>query len=135
MANPKVFSVSVVTPERAVIERDDATLVVLPAHDGEIGIQRGHSPILTRLGIGALRVDASGGEDLVMYIDGGFAQMVDNRLSVLTEQAKEPADLDPQAAAAAWEALRGQTIVGERALRRHQDALARAQVQKRMTSP
>jgi len=134
MANPKAFSVSVVTPEEAVIERDDASMVVVPAHDGEIGVMRGHAPILLRLGIGALRVELVGGETLTFYVDGGFAQVVDNRLTVLTEHAKDPKDLDPRAAAEAWEGMRGKSIPNEHAARRHQDAMQRAQVQKRMAS-
>lgn len=132
MASDNSFHVSVVTPERAVIERADARLVVLPAHDGERGIMRGHAPILLRLGVGALRVEAIDGSSETLYVDGGFAQMVDNRLSVLTEQAKDPGDLDPQAAEQAWVAIRGTRVAGERDYRKHQEALQRAQVQKRM---
>lgn len=132
MANANTFSVSVVTPEEAVVERDDASMVIVPAHDGEIGIMRGHAPILLRLGIGALRVEVADGEKLTYYVDGGFAQVVDNRLTVLTEQAKDPAELDAAAAAEAWERIRGESVSDERAARRHQDAMQRAQVQKRM---
>ncbi len=132
MANPKAFSVSVVTPEEAVIERDDASMVIVPAHDGEIGVMRGHAPILLRLGIGALRVELADGKKQTYYVDGGFAQMVDNRLTVLTEQAKDPAELDAAAAKEAWEQIRNEPIADERAARRRHDAMQRAQVQRRM---
>ncbi len=132
MAEQGAFHVSIVTPEQAVVERDDASLVVLPAHDGELGVMRGHAPILLRLGIGSLRVETVGGDSETLYVDGGFAQMVDDRLSILTEQAKDLAELDPAAAAEAWTALRGERVDDERGYRKHQDALQRAQVQKRL---
>ena len=134
MVSSNAFSVSVVTPEQAVIDRDDARQVVLPAHDGDLGVLRGHAPILLRLGIGALRVETVDGESETLYVESGFAQMVDNRLTVLTEHAKNPADVDPTAAEEAWSAVRGGTLVDEHAYRKHQDAQQRAVVQRRMAN-
>ena len=132
MAGRGAFHVSVVTPEQAVVSRDDATLVVLPAHDGDLGVMRGHAPTLLQLGIGALRIETSDGKAETLYVDGGFAQIVDNRLSVLTEQAKDPVSLEPEAAAEAWASVRDARIVDDRAYEKNQIALQRAQVQKRM---
>ena len=85
MASEKTFSCSVVTPERAVLECD-ATFVALPAHDGEIGILFNRAPLLCRLGDGRLRVE-SDTEKHVLHVAGGFAEMVANRLTILTEEA------------------------------------------------
>ncbi|MEL7058539.1 MAG: ATP synthase F1 subunit epsilon [Acidobacteriota bacterium] len=90
------FQVSVVTPERAVLEAD-AHFVAYPAHDGEVGILPGRAPLLHKLGMGTLRVDLPGDEKRVFFVDGGFAQMIDDKLTLLTEQAREPQELEREA--------------------------------------
>jgi F-type H+-transporting ATPase subunit epsilon len=96
MARTDTFHCSVITPERAVLEAE-ATQVVFPAHDGEVGILRGRAPLLYKMGSGLLRLEGPEG-DRSLFVDGGFAQMVDNRLTILTEQAKEVSELDRAAA-------------------------------------
>ncbi len=86
------FKCVVVTPERVVLECD-AEFVALPAWDGEIGIMRSRAPLMVKLGIGVLRVKSDEGERK-LAISGGFAEMVDNKLSVLTEHAHSSKDLD-----------------------------------------
>jgi F-type H+-transporting ATPase subunit epsilon len=81
----ETFHVSIITPERAVLEAD-ATFVAFPAHDGEVGVLVNHAPFLYKLGQGKLRVEAAGHTHRYT-VNGGFAQMVENRLSILTEQA------------------------------------------------
>ncbi|NJL26492.1 MAG: ATP synthase F1 subunit epsilon [Thermoanaerobaculia bacterium] len=124
MAATDTFHLSVVTPERAVLDCD-ARFVAFPAHDGEIGILRGRAPLLCQLGIGQLRAETAEGKK-ELFIDGGFAQMVDNRLTILTEGAMEPAEIERGAAEKALEAARGMKGGDERAFRARQEALARA---------
>lgn len=93
----KTYEVSVVTPERVVLDASTRS-VVLPAWDGELGVLADHAPLLVRLGAGELRVDLAEGGKQAWFVDGGFAQMVDNRLTVLTEQAVVPDELDAEAA-------------------------------------
>lgn len=83
----KTFHCSVVTPERAVLDTE-ATFVAFPAHDGEIGILHNRAPLLCQLGKGVLRVE-HGKTTHKFQIEGGFAQMVDNKLTILTDNAKE----------------------------------------------
>ena len=90
------FHCSVVTPERAILECD-ASSAVFPAHDGEIGILPRRAPLLCRLGTGILRVKTES-EERKFFIDGGFAQMVDNRLTLLTEQARGTDEVDLETA-------------------------------------
>ena len=131
MAKSDLFHVSVVTPERAVLEAD-ARFVALPAHDGEIGILAHRAPLLVRLGIGELRAEkADGGVDR-FFVDGGFAQMVENRLTVLTEQARRPEELDRRAAESAFAEARALPTRGERAFAERQAALERARQQMRL---
>ena len=76
---------SVITPERRVID-STADTVVFMAHDGEIGILPGRSPLMCELGIGQVRYDA-GGKTQRIFINRGFAQVIDNEVSILTPQA------------------------------------------------
>lgn len=109
MAND-TFHCSIVTPERAVLETE-AHSVSLPAHDGEIGILRGRAPLLCQLGIGTLRVEGPEGKE-VFFVDRGFAQMADNKLTILTEQARRPSEIDREATEKALEEARAMDIQG-----------------------
>lgn len=84
------FHAAIVTPERAVLETE-AVFVALPAIDGELGVLYNRAPLLARLGPGQLRVESEDGTK-VFQVEGGFAQMVDNRLTVLAESATPVAD-------------------------------------------
>jgi F-type H+-transporting ATPase subunit epsilon len=80
----------VVTPEKTALE-ESTDFVALPLYDGEYGVAPGHSPVIARLGYGELRLKSEAGATERYYIDGGFVQVADNVVSVLTERAI-PAD-------------------------------------------
>lgn len=80
-----MLTVSVISPERVLYE-GDAESVVAPAFDGEVGILGGHAPMMTLLGRGELRLSAAGGERR-FSVSGGFLQVADDRVRVVTEQA------------------------------------------------
>lgn len=125
MSTGENFRLAVVTPERAVLECD-ARFAAFPAWDGEIGVLARRSPLLCRLGIGTLRAETSTGAE-VLYIDGGFAQMVDNKLTILTEQAKRPAEIDVEAARADLAAARETAIDAQTSWEERDAAIRRAQ--------
>ncbi len=79
----------VVTPEATVLDTP-ADFVALPLYDGEAGVLPGRAPLIGRLGYGELRVRVDNTQKRY-YVDGGFAQVVDNVVSVLTNRAL-PAD-------------------------------------------
>lgn len=79
------LKVSVISPERTLFE-GAARLVVVPAHDGELGILRGHAPLMALLGEGTLRVETADGTQR-FQVAGGFLQVVDDNVSVLSEKA------------------------------------------------
>jgi F-type H+-transporting ATPase subunit epsilon len=87
---------TVVTPEQTALETE-ADFVALPLFDGEIGIAPNHSPLIGRLGYGEMRIK-TGSQTQVYYIDGGFVQVADNVVAVLTNRAVPAARLDPAAA-------------------------------------
>jgi len=100
--------VVVVTPESTVVETS-ADFVALPLVDGEYGIAPKHSPMIGRLGYGELRI-RSGGHVDCYFADGGFVQVNDNVVSVLTNRAVPADAID---SAFATEQLR--TAIGRRA--------------------
>ena len=75
-------NVAIVTPERAILD-EPADFVALPMFDGEVGILPGRAALIGRLGIGELRV-RRGTETKRLFVDGGFAQVRDNVVTVLT---------------------------------------------------
>lgn len=79
------LKVSVISPERVLYE-GTARGVIAPAFDGELGILPMHAPLMTLLGRGTLRVDTAEGEQR-FQVDGGFLQIVDDTVRVVTEQA------------------------------------------------
>jgi F-type H+-transporting ATPase subunit epsilon len=87
----------VVTPESTVLD-EQVDFVALPLDDGEIGVLPGHSPMIGRLGYGELRLVISG-QPRRYYVDGGFVQVVDNVVSVLTNRSVPAEALDAQVAA------------------------------------
>jgi len=78
-----MLNVSVVSPE-AVLYEGTTDSVVAPAFDGEVGILTGHAPMLALLGKGVLRL---GGGAQKFNVEGGFLQVVDNAVRVVTEKA------------------------------------------------
>jgi len=81
-----MLTVSVISPERVLYEGEAAS-VVAPAFDGELGILTGHAPMITALGRGTLRVEGGAGNQR-FTVEGGFLQVVDNQVRVVTERAK-----------------------------------------------
>ncbi len=78
--------VTVVSPERQVFE-GEAMAVVAPAYDGEVGILPRHAPFVTLLGKGDLVV-RGGAESHRFRVEGGFLQVVGNRVRVVAERAE-----------------------------------------------
>ena len=78
-----------------------ADFVALPLYDGEAGVAPGRSPLIGRLGYGELRIRRPGQAALHMYVDGGFVQVVDNVVSVLTNRAIPASSIDEATAVAA----------------------------------
>jgi F-type H+-transporting ATPase subunit epsilon len=82
------LTVSVISPDRTVFQ-GEADMVVAPAWDGEVGVLRGHAPMLVLIGEGDLRV-TSGGTEQSFHIAGGFMQVADDVVTILSERADRP---------------------------------------------
>ena len=79
-----MLKVSVISPE-ATLYQGEADSVIAPAYDGEVGILTGHAPMMALLGKGVLRLGGQGGQQF--NVEGGFLQVVDNTVRVVTEKA------------------------------------------------
>ena len=80
------LTVSVISPEKVLFE-GSAKSVVAPAFDGEIGILPMHAPLMTLLGQGILRVEGAEGGSQHFNVDGGFLQVAEDHVRVVTEKA------------------------------------------------
>ena len=92
----------VVTPERALLD-EAADFVALPMYDGELGVLPGRAPLIGRLGYGELRIRRAG-QTRRFFVDGGFAQVRANEVTVLTSRALRAEEIDPEAATQALQA-------------------------------
>jgi F-type H+-transporting ATPase subunit epsilon len=133
------FQCTLVTPEQQLFD-ETVTQAILPAHDGQVGILTDRAPLLVRLGTGALRIDVAGGpgaqggqggqagQRRYFFVDGGFAQMKDNRLSILSTDAAPASALSADTARAEYAEAeaRRPTDAKTATERQHQMARARA---------
>jgi F-type H+-transporting ATPase subunit epsilon len=103
MAAKREIHCTVITPERKVLDQS-AEAVVIPAHDGEIGILVNRAALMCELGVGQLRC-TSGGHVQRAFIDGGFAQVHDNNVIVLTSAAISAADITSETIAEAQQTV------------------------------
>lgn len=82
----------VVTPERTVVD-EVADFIAVPLFDGELGVLPGRAPLIGRLGFGELRTQAAG-KTHRYYVDGGFVQVRDSAVTVLTPRALKVEDIN-----------------------------------------
>ncbi|MHC4841226.1 MAG: ATP synthase F1 subunit epsilon [Planctomycetota bacterium] len=95
MSEDKTLHVDIISPEKPVYH-GEALSVTAMAHDGELGILPGHAPLVTKLGIGEVRVTRGTLADKVtdtFAIKQGYLEVMDNKVVVLSEDAKAIDDL------------------------------------------
>src|SRR5947209_4595583 len=118
----------VVTPERAILD-ERVDFVALPLYDGELGVLPGRAPLIGRLGFGELRL-RQGAAVHRWFVDGGFAQVRDDVVTVLTSRALRAEEIDAVAAEQALAAGRTPAATPEaRAAQAKAQQRARAQLQ------
>ena len=89
----------IVTAERMVYS-DDVDMVVAPGHEGQLGILPHHTPLMTTLLPGELRIK-KGGEEVSLAISGGFLEVRPDRVVVLADAAERVDEIDVERAEAA----------------------------------
>jgi F-type H+-transporting ATPase subunit epsilon len=122
----------VVTPERTLFDTV-VEFVSLPLFDGELGILPGRSPLIGRLGYGELRIK-EGSNQKRYFIDGGFAQIRDNVVTVLTNRATPADSIDTAAASKELEAASTRKARNDADQAEKDKAIARARALVRVGS-
>ncbi len=87
-----MVTLEIITPDERVLSTE-ATQVVLPTESGETGILSGHIPMVTKIVAGELKV-IKDGETEFIAVDHGFAKVLGNTISVLTEAAVDVNEID-----------------------------------------
>jgi F-type H+-transporting ATPase subunit epsilon len=114
----------VVTPERTLFD-EWVDFVALPLYDGEVGVLPGRTPLIGRLGFGELRTK-TGDVARRYFVDGGFVQVRDDVVTVLTNRALPAGQLDATAAAKQLETLGSQRTTTDSEYADYEKATARA---------
>lgn len=109
------LTLTVVTPERAVLRGVACDEVVLPGFDGELGILPAHTALVTLLGIGVVTY-RDGARKTSVAVRGGFAEIANDAVRVLADEALAKESIDADAAGrekAAAEARRAEVVGDE----------------------
>ena len=77
------FKVEIVNPEQSFLLKEDATEIVIPAFEGEMGILKDHIPIISFLKPGLIKISSKSGEE-DYYVEDGIVEFKNNCLSILT---------------------------------------------------
>ena len=100
------LSLSIVTADRTVLERDDVQRLVVPTTEGQITILPSHAALMASLTIGEMIAYVPDGP-IPLAIHGGFIQVVRDQVSVLADAAERAEEIDEARAEAARERARG----------------------------
>ena len=119
------FQIDVVSAEESIFS-GEARFVALPGEAGELGIYARHTPLITRIKPGSVRIERPDGSEEFIFVAGGILEVQPDTVTVLSDTAIRGKDLDDEKAnaakAAAEEALRN--AKGELDIARAQSELA-----------
>jgi F-type H+-transporting ATPase subunit epsilon len=128
------FQVTIVTPEQQVLD-ETVDGVILPAHDGQIGILSNRAPLLVKLGQGPLELTQRQSQrPRLFYVEGGIAQMKDNRLTVLTQIAIPADQISAETARAELAEATAQRIGDEASFEDRQRRMNRARAMEALAT-
>lgn len=88
---PRAFQVDVVSPE-ATVWSGMATIVIARTPEGELGIMADHEPVMGALATGPVEIEAESGERTIIGVHGGFLQVLDNQVTLITDRAQVTED-------------------------------------------
>ena len=92
MAN--LMKLEVLTPEKVLVSREDIGYVLLNTVTGGIGILANHGPLIAVLGEGTLKLQDDKDNVILVYVEGGFAEVKDNKVVILTPRAQRAEKID-----------------------------------------
>jgi F-type H+-transporting ATPase subunit epsilon len=117
----------IVTPSTDVVN-EEAQIVMAPGSLGEFGVLKGHTPFMTALKTGEVRYTDTGGTERSVFVSGGFAEALPEKVTVLAESAERRRDIDMDRAQTAMTRAEQRLASGDNTLDviRAKAALARA---------
>ena len=96
------IQLEIVTPDKAVVN-EEVKIVMAPGSLGEFGVLIGHTPFLTTLRTGIIRYTDAQGTERYVFVNGGFAEALPNKVTILAESAEKREDIDLDRAKASQE--------------------------------
>jgi len=90
----KLMELEVLSPARELVSRDDVVYVLINTVNGGIGILANHAPLLAALKEGPLKIQKASGAITIAYLEGGFAEVKDNKIVILTPRAELAENID-----------------------------------------
>lgn len=114
MAQRPTLHVTIITAQHSVFE-GEAEQVIAPGGEGQLTVLPRHAPLLTTLDLGELRVRERG-EDLSVFVAGGFLEVNNNVVTVLADEAERAENIDEQRAEEARQRAqaRVEAVAGDR---------------------
>ncbi|MHB0938072.1 MAG: ATP synthase F1 subunit epsilon [Armatimonadota bacterium] len=106
---PHAFDIEVVAVDHKVYT-GQAVSVTIPGADGYFGILSGHAPLIASLGVGVITIAPPTGQPVVLAVSGGFAEVVDDHVTILAETAELAHEIDVERARLAVERARGRLV-------------------------
>ncbi len=122
------IKLEVVTPEKVVVS-EEAQIVASPGTLGEFGVLIGHTPFLTTLKTGVVRYTDAQGTERYLFVSGGFAEALPDKVTILAESAERRKDIDLNRAQAALERAQ-KRLAQERSKEQIDIARARAALER-----
>jgi F-type H+-transporting ATPase subunit epsilon len=89
---PESFQLEIVTPEKLVV-KEAAEEAQIPGLEGYLGILPGHAPLITELGVGIITYRA-GGTTKTLSVAWGFAEVLQEKVTILAETVERPDEID-----------------------------------------
>jgi F-type H+-transporting ATPase subunit epsilon len=130
MSNP--FTFELVSPEKLLFS-GDVTMVTVPGEEGDFGVLHAHSPLISTLRPGVLRVYEGSEITQRVFISGGFAEVTGARCTVLADTAQLVSEIDPSQARQDFlhldEQFHKETDAQERAILKKRREIARVKAE------
>ena len=101
------FKFELVTPERMLMS-EDVSQVVVPGTEGDFTVLAGHAPVISTIRPGVIAASLGDSRTVRLFVNGGFAEVDQNRLTVLAERALEVEAMDAALIAAELKAAEGE---------------------------
>ena len=89
---PDTFQLEIVTPEKLVV-KEAVEEAQIPGLNGYLGILPGHAPLITELGVGVITY-RSGGTTKTLSVAWGFAEVLQDKVTILAETVERPDEID-----------------------------------------